>query len=69
MQHRFISYENACELIDHLGAIEIHSTGWSQTFRAERAGRPIYIQLTDTCECLAIEEPPKLKLIRAPHKP
>lgn len=52
MQHRFISYENACELIDHLDAIEIHSAGWSQTFRAEQEGRTVYIQLPGNGECL-----------------
>lgn len=67
MQHRFISYENACELIDHLDAIEIHSTGWSQTFRAERAGQPIYIQLTGECDCLVIEQPLKLRLAKTSH--
>lgn len=65
MHHRFISYENACELIDHLNAEEIHSTGHSQTFRAERAGLPTYIQLTGGTECLVIEEKKKLIALKS----
>lgn len=60
MQHRIVNYETACELIDHLDAVEIHDAGWSQTFRAERSGQPMYIILTGEQECLLIEEPPKL---------
>lgn len=60
MQHRVISYESACELIDHLGAMEIHGAGWSQTFRAERRGQPIYNILTGEHECLLIEDSLKL---------
>lgn len=38
MQHKVISYSAACELIEQLGAIEVHSAGWAQTFRAENNG-------------------------------
>jgi hypothetical protein len=46
MHHQLISYENACNLIDQLDAEEIHSAEWSQTFKADRNGQPIYIQLS-----------------------
>lgn len=54
MQHKVISYSAACELIEQLGAIEVHSAGWAQTFRAENNGKPIYIQLPGEGDCLVI---------------
>lgn len=63
MQHRFISYANACDLIDYLNAREIQSSGLTQVFKAERAGLPTYILLTGEAECLVIEEKPELRAL------
>ncbi len=54
MQHKVISYSAACELIEQLNAIEVHSAGWTQTFRAENNGKPVYIQLPGEGDCLVI---------------
>ncbi|GIZ13971.1 hypothetical protein NCCP436_33870 [Pseudomonas sp. NCCP-436] len=56
MQHKLITYEEACTLISDYGAEEIFSSGWSQTFRAEADNRTIYIQLNGANESLLIEE-------------
>jgi hypothetical protein len=68
MQHRLISHENACELIDHLNAEEIHSTGWSQAFKGKRGNQVLYILLTGQNEALVIEQSTKLKLIKSHTK-
>ncbi|MCY1288718.1 hypothetical protein D9M70_377730 [compost metagenome] len=54
MQYQFVSFQIACDLIEELNAEEIHSAGWSQTFKAEKDGSPIYIQLPGTDDCLLI---------------
>lgn len=54
MQHEVISYSAACELIEQLDAIEVHSAGWAQTFRAENNGKPIYTQFLGEGDSLLI---------------
>ncbi len=56
MQHKLITYEEACTLISEYGAEEIFSSGWSQTFRAEADNRTVYIQLNGANDSLLIEE-------------
>lgn len=56
MQHKLITYEEACTLISDYDAEEIFILGWSQTFRAEADNRTIYIQLNGANESLLIEE-------------
>lgn len=63
MQHRLISYENACELIDHLDAVEVLSAGSFQAFTSSRGAQQKFILLTGTSECLVIENPLKLRLV------
>jgi hypothetical protein len=63
MQHRLISYENACELIDHLDAVEILSAGSFQAFTSSKGAQQKFILLTGTSECLVIENPVNLRLV------
>ena len=56
MQHKLITYEEACTLISDYSAEEIFTSGWSQTFRAEADNRTIYIQLNGANESLLTEE-------------
>lgn len=63
MQHRLISYESACELIDHLDAVEILSAGSFQAFTSAKGAQQKFILLTGASECLVIENPLKLRLV------